>query len=255
VGVQVQPQHAGFAELRDVALELEEMGVDTLFVSDHFLTVPGEPTGRIFECWTTLSALAEATSRVRLGPLVSCTAYRNANLLAHMARTVDHVSSGRLILGLGAGWFEPDYEEYEYDFGTTRERLTAFSAALGTIESRLGRLNPPPVQTRIPILIGGAGEKKMLALVAEHADVWNVQGDVATFRRKNEILDTWCEALGRPAADIERSVLLTEQGQHEHADDYADAGATHVIVGVGPPPWDLEAVTELLAWRRSRLGP
>jgi probable F420-dependent oxidoreductase len=249
IGVHVQPQHASFAELRRVAMELDESGVDTFFVSDHFRTVPGPPDGKIFECWTTLAALAEATSRVALGPLVTCTSYRNANLIADMARTLDHVSGGRMILGLGAGWFEPDYDAYGYRFGTPAERVAAFGAALVTVTERLPRLNPPPVQARIPILVGGGGERKMLRLVAAHADVWNAQCDPATFRRKNEVLDRHCEALGRPPAEVERSVLMTQSGQHELAGDYLAAGATHLILGAGRPPWNLSALRELIEWR------
>jgi probable F420-dependent oxidoreductase len=254
LGVQVQPQHASFEHLREIALELDEMGLDTLFVSDHFLTVPGPPDGKIFECWTTLAALAEATSRIALGPLVTCTSYRNPNLIADMARTVDHISGGRLILGLGAGWFEPDYDAYGYRFGAAAERVSDFASALAAVTARLPRLNPPPVQAHVPILIGGAGERKMLRLVADHADVWNVQCDPATFGRKNAVLDDWCEALGRRPEAVERSVLITEDGQHELAGEYLAGGAAHLILGGGRPPWNLAALRELIEWR-SRLEP
>jgi len=249
LGVQIQPQHASFEQLRGIAMELDQMGLDTLFVSDHFLTVPGPSDGKILECWTTLAALAEATSRIALGPLVTCTSYRNPNLIADMARTVDHISGGRLILGLGAGWFEPDYEAYGYRFGTAAERVTDFASALGTVTARLPRLNPPPVQAHVPILIGGGGERRMLRLVAAHADVWNVQCDPATFRHKNAVLDRRCGELGRPAGAVERSVLLTEDGQHELAGDYVAAGARHLILGGGRPPWNLAALRELIEWR------
>lgn len=249
VGVQVQPQRAGFAAIREAATRLDAMNVDTLFTSDHFITVPGDQDGAIFECWTTLAALAEATAHIHLGPLVSCTSYRNPNLLADIARTVDHVSRGRLILGLGAGWFEPDYREYGYEFGTIADRLTSFEQALSVIEDRIPKLNPLPVRGTIPMLIGGSGEKRLLRIVAEHADIWNVIADPETFRRKNEILDRWCEEVGRDPGAIERSVLMLDAGQLDRADEYLEFGATHLILDLGAPPWPLELAADLVEWR------
>lgn len=248
VGVQIQPQRAGFAALREAATNLDAMSLDTLFTSDHFISVPGDEDGAIFECWTTLAALAEATEDIHLGPLVSCTSYRNPNLVADIARTVDHVSQGRLILGLGAGWFEPDYREYGYEFGTAGDRLTSFEQALSVIEERIPKLNPPPVRGVIPILIGGSGEKRLLRIVAQHADIWNVIADPVTFRRKNEVLDRWCEEVGRDPAGIERSVLF-DAVQLDRADEYLELGATHLILDLGAPPWPLNLAADLVEWR------
>src|SRR4051812_34010133 len=182
------------------------MGVDIIFNWDHFYPLyGGDPNGKHFECWTMLGAWAEQTSRVEIGALVTCNSYRNPELLADMARTVDHLSDGRLILGIGSGWFQKDYDEYGYDFGTAGEQLDDLAESLPRIESRLAKLNPAPTR-KIPVLIGGGGEKKTLRLPARQADIWPSSSALAPSRRKQEIPAAPGAAAGRAPAEIERSV-------------------------------------------------
>ncbi|MDQ3735502.1 MAG: LLM class F420-dependent oxidoreductase [Actinomycetota bacterium] len=247
VGLQIQPQHAEWARIRDAAIEADEAGVDVVSTWDHFYPLFGEPEGKHFECWTILAAMAEVTTRCELTALVTCNSYRNPELLADMARTVDHISNGRLILGIGSGWFEKDYLEYGYEFGTAGERLTALADALPRIEARLGKLNPAPTRD-IPLLIGGGGEKRTLRLVARHADIWHGFGDVETIARKHRILDEWCTKEGRDPSEIARSVSV-KGDPAELAPPYLDAGTRLFVLSQSGPNYDVSALTDWLAWR------
>jgi probable F420-dependent oxidoreductase len=260
IGVQLQPQHADYAEIRRAVAEAEQAGADVVFNWDHFYPLSGGPDGKHFECWTMLGAWAEATERVQIGALVTCNSYRNPDLLADMARTVDHISGGRLILGIGSGWFERDYDEYGYQFGTAGRRLDALGRDLPRIRRRWERLNPRPTRD-IPVLIGGGGERKTLRIVAEHAVIWHGFGGPATIAHKHAVLDEWCRTVGRDPDDIERSAGLSPKRGRLPGDvkDYA-AGAEDLYavgtrlftVGLGGPRYDLGPIRDLVAWKRGR---
>jgi probable F420-dependent oxidoreductase len=249
VGVQVQPQHADFDGMRAAWREADELGADTIFCWDHFYPLYGEPDGKHFEALTTLASMAEVTERAQIGALVICNSYRNPELLADAHRTVDHISGGRAILGIGAGWFQRDYDEYGYEFGDAPYRLRELKADLPRIRERLGKLNPPPVG-RLPILIGGSGPKVTLRLVAEHADMWHSFGDAEAFKEKNDILLQHCADVGRDPSEIERTWGVRDNIV-EQADSLVAAGVTHLITGIGGDGkgYDLGPLRELVAWR------
>ncbi len=251
IGIQIRPQHADYRDIRATAVRAEEMGVDVVFTWDHFFPLFGDPDGKHFECWTTLASFAEATERVEIGALVTCYSYRNGHLLADMARTVDHISEGRLILGLGAGWCEKDYTEYEYPFGTPGTRLRDFEAGLYRVTKRLGQLNPPPTRD-IPMLIGGMGEQHTLRLAGRYADIWHGFGGADTLIRKNRILDEWCREAGRSPGEVERSVAVDDLDLIEQADGLLNAGATFITLAMNGPEFDLSAVRDWLDWRDER---
>jgi probable F420-dependent oxidoreductase len=250
IGLQLQPQHADYAAIRRTVAEAEDLGVDIIFNWDHFYPLYGDPEGKHFECWTMLGAWAEQTSRVEIGALVTCTSYRNPELLADMARTVDHMSDGRLIFGIGSGWFQKDYDEYGYEFGTAGSRLNKLRSDLPRIEARWAKLNPPPTR-KIPVLIGGGGEKKTLRMVAEHADIWHSFSDLETFGRKQEILAGHCAAVGRDPAEIERSVGAADGDPADVGPKFVNAGASLFTIGLDGPDYDLTKLRRWLAWRES----
>src|SRR6202140_1383830 len=202
-----------------VAQEAEALCFDSIWLYDHFHTVPTPTQEVTFECWTSTAALARDTKRVRIGQMVTCNGYRNPALLAKMASTVDVMSHGRLNFGIGAGWYEHEYRAYGYDYPDAPERLRYLREAIqvilamwtqeeatfeGTYYQVRGAINQPKgvQKPHIPILIGGGGEKVTLKLVAQYGDACNVLGDLETIRHKLAVLKTHCETLGRDFATI-----------------------------------------------------
>lgn len=244
VGIQLEPQHCTIGQLRGAWRAADALGVDSIWTWDHFFPLSGDPDGTHFDGWSLLGAMACDTERAAIGVLVSCNSYRSPDLLADMARTTDHLSGGRVILGIGAGWCERDYREYGFEFGTERTRLALLEESLPRLRERISRLNPPPLG-RLPLLIGGEGERVTLRLVAEHADAWNGFGPVGTFAHKNGVLNGWCERVGRDPRDIERTVLLRNREDLDRIDDFLEAGAEHVLLPA-PAPFALDRVERVL---------
>ncbi|HYU19353.1 MAG TPA: LLM class F420-dependent oxidoreductase [Chloroflexota bacterium] len=250
VGVQVHPQHTSYADYRRAWLQLDDMGVDTIWNWDHFFPLYGDSNGRHFEAWTTLAAIGAQTRRAQIGCLVHCMSYRNPALLSAMAKTLDHATDGRLILGLGAGWARRDYNEYGYPFGTPGERLRNLERGLEIIKERWAKDQPRPVGGTIPILIGGGGEKVTLRITAVHADLWHAFGSADTWGRKNRLLDDWCVKVGRDPAAIERTVSINQHSFGD-LDELVSVGARHIICSLGAP-FELGPIERLLAWRDRR---
>ena len=246
VGIQLRPQHCTMDQLREAWIAVDALEVDTIWTWDHFYPLFGEPDGPHYECWTILAAMAATTKNAQFGALVTCNSYRNPELLADMARTTNEIGGGRAILGIGSGWFERDYQEYGYEFGTAPSRLKDLSAALPRIKERLAKLNPSAPD--LPIMIGGSGEKVTLRLVAEYAQLWNGFGPVDNFKHKNDVLNEWCAKLGRDPQEIDRTVMIRNE-EIDDVDAYLEAGATHIILG-GDAPFDLDPLKRLLELAR-----
>lgn len=246
VAIQIPPSRAGYAAIRRAAGEADALGADAVFTWDHFFPLGKDPVGEHFECWTVLGAWAESTSRAEIGALVSCVSYRNADLLADMARTVDHLSGGRLILGVGTGFREWEAREYGFEFGSPGQRVRELGAALRRIERRLARVNPAPLR-EVPILVAADGPRA-LRLVARHADIWHSFADGEVFSEKARLLDGFCREAGRDPGTIVRSVFAG-------GDPWAvgprlrERGVGMVTLLARPPDFDLEELRRWLVWR------
>jgi probable F420-dependent oxidoreductase len=257
IAAQLHPQHGDYPGLRTTVDLVEEMGFDLLYTWDHFFPLYGERDGAHFECWSMLAAWAEQTSQVELGALVTCNSYRNPDLLADMARTVDHISDGRLVFGIGSGWFRRDYTEYGYDFGSKGSRLDQLAASLPRIKARWERLNPPPIRP-LPVLVAGGGLKKTLRIVAEHADSWHggFPDDPAEMEPKTDALRRWCAELGRDPGEIEWGLGVEptdlDRFLAKDAPTYVEMGFTQFTLGFSGPRWDLSPGRDWLAWRDSQ---
>lgn len=248
IGAQIQQQHGTFEQNRAAWIAADELGVNRIFNWDHFYPLAGDPGGNHFEAYTLLGSMAEVTQHAQIGSLVTCNSYRNPHLLADMARTLDHISGGRFILGIGAGWFERDYFNYEYEFGTAPDRLRDLKRDLPKIHERLGKLVPGPANGHLPLLVGGSGPKVTLRLAAEHADIWHAFGTPEDMQEKGRILDEHCATVGRDPREIERSSQIKAETV-ERADDYVANGVTHLIMGIPGPEYDLGPLRELIQWR------
>jgi probable F420-dependent oxidoreductase len=244
VGYHFFQEHTDIPALRRMWRRADDLGVDSLWPLDHFFPINGDSSGAAFDGWTLLAAMAVDTRRAQLGVMVSGAPYRNPDLLADMARTVDHLSGGRAVLGIGAGWSEKDFREYGYDMRAAPELLRSFEKDLQRIRARIPKLNPAPVG-RLPVLVGGGGEKVTLRLVAQYADAWNTFGPLETWAHKNAVLDDWCARVGRDPREIERTAFVPDS-EIARVEKYVAAGAEHIIIG-GPAPFDLAPLRRLLA--------
>ena len=255
-------QRTEWSEVRAWGLAAEAAGFDSLWVDDHLLNDEGDPDDPKLEGWATLSALAAVTSRPRLGHLVVANTFREPGLVAKLAVTLDDISGGRAVLGLGAGWFAREHEAFGIDFGATAgeriDRLAEAAAILRrlldgervTHAGRFYRLDgavarPGPHDGRIPILVGGMGRRRTLRVVAESADIWNGHGAVEGVADASAALDAHCAAIGRDPASVVRTAALNvvvRSTRREAEAEFARVLARHEIqpdekgLHLGGPP-------------------
>jgi F420-dependent oxidoreductase-like protein len=224
-GIHTGQQYTDFPGLVGAWQEAEQLGLDWASVFDHFLPIQTDPSGPCFEGMTVLAALAAHTTRLRVGMIVTGVTYRHPALLANMAATVDHVSGGRLELGLGAAWFELEHDQYGIGFPPIGERMDMLDEAMQVVRGLLteetttfeglhyslqdARCEPKPLQARLPLWVGGSGERRTLRIVAEHADGWNTSLlPEDEYRHKLEVLARHCSDVGRDPAVIRKQVML-----------------------------------------------
>jgi alkanesulfonate monooxygenase SsuD/methylene tetrahydromethanopterin reductase-like flavin-dependent oxidoreductase (luciferase family) len=236
LGILPWGQATDWESLESVARRVEELGYEHVWAWDHLHAIFGDPDQPIYEGWMTLAAWAQVTRRVRLGLLVGANTFRNPGVVAKMATTLDHISHGRAILGLGGAWFEHEHRAHGLDFGSGHgERLTWMHEAVTAIRTLLDggvatsparghyrfdhlRQLPRPVQPHLPIMIGGSGEKKTLRTVAMYADMWNAMGSTEFLRRKVAVLEEHCAAVGRDMSQIELTVGCKPLIRDTHAE-------------------------------------
>lgn len=224
IGVLLWPQTAAWPDLRDAAVRADRAGLDSLWTWDHLNAIVGPWEQPILEGWTTLAAWSQVTEHATLGLMVGANTFRNPGLTVKMATTLDHLSGGRAVLGLGGAWFEREHEAFGIDFRSGfGERLDALDEAVmlsrrlldgERIERHDGRFyslvdavcEPRPVQARLPILIGGSGPKKTLRTTARYADAWNTGGSLEVVVREDQVLRAHCADVGRDPDEIERTL-------------------------------------------------
>jgi alkanesulfonate monooxygenase SsuD/methylene tetrahydromethanopterin reductase-like flavin-dependent oxidoreductase (luciferase family) len=270
-GAQLWSQHTTWPEFRDSALAAEASGWDSVWTWDHLLAIFGPWDQPIFEGWTTLAALGPLTSRVRLGLMVGANTFRNPGLTAKLATTLDHVSGGRAVLGIGGAWFEREHDAFGFGeaFGASvGERLDRLDESVTVLRRLLdgerfthaGRFytlrdalcEPRPVQSHLPILVGGSGPRKTLRTVAERADAWNTSGTIEEVRDRLGILDEHCAAVGRDRGEIELTISFPITIRDTTAAANAAAAQLYAINGVenagagphlqGPPQLVADAI-------------
>jgi F420-dependent oxidoreductase-like protein len=285
--IQTPQYKTDLGSLIDTWRVAEGLGFRSAWLMDHLYPILAPPTDPILEAWTTLAALATQTSAIRVGVLVSANTFRHPSLLARMAATIDQASGGRLEVGLGAAWCEAEHVEQGIDFPPLGERLTRLDEACSVLrglwteerfsfDGRYYRLRdaacaPKPVQARLPLLVGGQGERRALRIVASHADLWNLSGSCATLAQKKQVLARHCARVGRDPArirvtlrndfyltedravaerKIEQLARFARQSPEQAAQrvfvggsevlggafrDFAAAGAEEFILGLEPP--------------------
>jgi F420-dependent oxidoreductase-like protein len=235
LGILLWSQATDWPGMVDAARRVDRLGYEHLWTWDHVYAIYGDPYQPIFEGWTVLGAWGVATERTRLGLLVGANTFRNPALVAKMAATVDHISGGRAILGIGGAWFGLEHEAHGIDFGSGfGERLDRLDEAVGVMRRLLDggevthrgrayrferlRHSPRPVQERLPIMIGGSGERKTLRTVARYADIWNAFGTPDELRHKDEVLRRHCQEVGRDESQIERTLGCKMVIRDDHAE-------------------------------------
>lgn len=241
IGVQLHPVHASAVQLRDAWCAAEELGVDSVWVWDHFLPTYGPAGGTSFECWSLLAAMAATTERVQIGSMVSPIGYRNPALLAHIAHTVDALAHGRLVLGVGAGWLRRDFVRHGYEFPSVGERLDQLEAGIATVKDGLAARG-----VEVPLMVGGGGTRRTLPLAAAEAQIWNGFGEPDWFADRSRRLDECCAEIGRDPGDVERCALTDARRGSRDWEAYMEAGASRIVIGLGHP-WDWGLVEDALA--------
>jgi alkanesulfonate monooxygenase SsuD/methylene tetrahydromethanopterin reductase-like flavin-dependent oxidoreductase (luciferase family) len=246
-GILLWSQAATWPEMVDAAKRIDKLGYDHLWTWDHIYAIFGDPYQPIVEGWTALAGWAMATERTRLGLLVGANTFRNPGVTAKLAETLDHISGGRAILGIGGAWFGLEHKAHGIDFGSGfGERLDWLDEAVAAMRTVLDggsatsepggryafddlRHQPLPIQRRLPIMIGGSGEKKTLRTVAKYADMWNAMGPLDLMARKVDVLKRHCDEVGRDVSDIEFTlgVKLTLRDSEAEADRVWKAAMEH----------------------------
>lgn len=211
IGIMIEGQEGlTWDRWRHICHDADTLGFDSLRRSDHFFSVMGEVDRDCVECWTSLALAAEWTKRIEFGPMVSPMTFRLPSMLARIATSVDLLSGGRLILGVGAGWYEREHVEFGVPFLTLKERLDRLEEGIRTIRATWVKSNPKPPRNAIPLLMGGLGEKRALPIVAREAAEWNMTRlDTDLYKHKRKVLEDCCRSIGRDPATIRQSVMTS----------------------------------------------